>query len=131
VSSEEHALSDLPSNVRGMELVDGLPSSVASIAEFLAMAAKGYNNRLKWNEQDMFKADLMNLRHRWRSVDAVAFRAKCLAEGMRREDVSLLVEWLKKAQAGRKLVPSKSYRTFHFNPPPEATEFPSYTNDRW
>ena len=114
-----------------MELVDGLPPSVASIAEFLALNAKGYDNHLKWNEQDMFKADLMNLRHRWRSVDAVAFKSKCLAEGMRSEDVALLVDWLQKAQAGRRLVPSKSYRTFRFNPPPEDSAVPSYVNDRW
>jgi hypothetical protein len=36
-----------------------------------------------------------------------------------------------KAQAGRKLVPSKSYRGFRFNPPPEETALPSYNNDKW
>lgn len=124
-------MSDVPSMVRDMELVDGLPPSVASIATFLATKAKAYDNHLKWNEQAMFKADLMNLRHRWRSVDSIAFRSKCLAEGMRAEDVGLLVGWLEKAQAGRRLVPSKSYRGFRFNPPPEETAFPSCKNDRW
>ena len=33
-----------------MELVDGLPPSVASIAAFLATKAKAYDNHLKWNE---------------------------------------------------------------------------------
>ncbi|MDJ0379203.1 hypothetical protein [Cryobacterium sp. PH31-L1] len=114
-----------------MELVDGLPPSVASIAVFLATKAKAYNNHLKWNEQAMFKADLMNVRHRWRTVDSFAFSSKCLSEGMRNEDVELLVGWLAKAQAGRRLVPSKSYRKFRFNPPPEETVFPAYSNDRW
>ena len=124
-------MSEVPSIVRGMELVDGLPPSVASIAVFLAAKAKAYDNHLKWNEQAMFKADLMNLRHRWRAVDSVAFRCKCLAEGMRGEDVALLVGWLEKAQAGRRLVPSKSYRTFRFSPPPEETAASPYSNDRW
>ena len=70
-----------------MELVGGLPPSVASIAVFLAMQAKAHDNHLKWNEQAMFKVNLMNLRHRWWSVDAVAFRSKSLAEGMQSEDV--------------------------------------------
>ncbi|WP_139368693.1 hypothetical protein [Agreia bicolorata] len=114
-----------------MELEDGLPPSVSSIVEFLASAARGYDNHLKWNEQDMFKADLMNVRHRWRAVDADAFRSKCLSEGMRREDVGMLENWLKKAQAGRRLVPSKSYRAFIFSPAPEAAEFENCTNKRW
>jgi hypothetical protein len=45
-----------------------LPPSVVSVAEFLAMKAKGYDNHLKWNEQAMFKADLMNARRRWIGV---------------------------------------------------------------
>lgn len=114
-----------------MELVDGLPPSVASIAEYLAMMAKGYDNHLKWNEQAMFKADLMNLRHRWLRVDVAAFRKKCLDEGMRVEDVTELVDWLRKAQDGRRLVPQKSYRDFKFNPPSEHPEPFSYRNPNW
>jgi hypothetical protein len=104
-----------------MNLVDGLPPSVASIAEFLAMAAKGYNNHLKWNEQAMFKADLMNVRHRWHGVDPSALARKLEGEGMRAQDVTLLIDWLRKAQAGRRLIPQRTYRTFVFNPPPEVS----------
>lgn len=71
-----------------MNLVDGLPPSVASIAEYLAMMAKGYNNHLKWNEQAKFKADLMNARHRWLSVNPDVFAVKLRAEGMRTEDIA-------------------------------------------
>jgi len=116
-----------------MNTVDGLPPSVASIAEFLAMMAKGYNNHLKWNEQAMFKADLMNARHRWTGVDVKSFSAKLTAEGMRQEDIDELVDWLKKSQAGRRLIPQRSYRSHVFNPPPESPAPPrySYSNPRW
>jgi hypothetical protein len=121
-----------------MELVDGLPPNVAGIAEFLAMMARGYDNHLKWNEQAMFKADLMNVRERWQYVDVEAFRAKCLKEGMRREDVDELVDWLKRAKAGRRLVPTRSYRTHKFKLPDDPAEFRlgapppiSYRNPNW
>ena len=46
-----------------MELRDGLPPSVAEIIEFAGMMAEGYGY-LKWNEQAMLKADMMNARQR-------------------------------------------------------------------
>jgi hypothetical protein len=104
------------------ELVDGLPPSVASIIDHLARWAKGYDNHFKSNEQAMFKADLMNVRRRWINVDVSAFRDKCVSEGMRLEDVELLVGWLTKAKAGIRLVPQASYRTHVFNPPSEESE---------
>jgi hypothetical protein len=107
-----------------MELVDGLPPSVASIAEHLARWAKGYNNHLKWNEKAMFKADLMNARRRWHGVSPEKFAAKLRQEGMRGEDIAELIDWLKKAQAGRRLVPQRSYRHHVFGPPPEEPENP-------
>lgn len=97
-----------------------LPPSVAEIAEYLAMMAKGYDNHLKWNEQAKFKADLMNARTRWYGVAPGAFAAKLRSEGMREEDILELVDWLKRAQAGRRLVPDRTYRDFTFGPPPEA-----------
>ena len=112
-----------------MELVDGLPPSVVSIIEFLARYAKGYNNHLKWNEFAKFKGDLMNEPTRWGHVDVSAFRAKCLAEGMRAVDTDELVDYLKKRQAGRRLVPQSSYRTFKFGPPPEKPE--PYISNNW
>ena len=50
----------------------------------------------------MFKADPMNLRHRWTGVDVTAFTGKPRSEGMRQEDIAELVDWPKKAQAGRR-----------------------------
>lgn len=96
-----------------------LPPDVADIAEHLAEWARGYNNHLKWNEQSKFKADLMNARPRWRGVSPSSFAAKLKNEGMREEDVRELVDWLTRAQAGRRLVPHNSYRSFAFNPPPK------------
>lgn len=105
-----------------MKLLDELPPSVATIAEFLAMMAKGYGNHLKWNEQVMFKADLMNVRQRWLRVEPAAFAAKLREEGMRDEHATELVGWLKRAQTGRRLVRQRSYRNFKFSPPPEEPE---------
>lgn len=104
-----------------MELMDGLPPSVASIAEQLATKARGYGNHLKWNETAKFKADLMNARSRWIGVSAAAFAAKLRSEGMRDEDIAELLDWLRKAQAGRRLVPQHSYKHHIFNPAPESS----------
>jgi hypothetical protein len=45
---------------------NGLPPGISGILEYLAQAASGYGNRLKWNEVDKLKADLMNVPARWR-----------------------------------------------------------------
>ncbi|GIJ30788.1 hypothetical protein Vqi01_59500 [Micromonospora qiuiae] len=103
-----------------MANTEDLPPSVASIAEYLAMMARGYDNHLKWNEQAKFKADLMNARDRWRGVAPEAFATKLRREGMREEDILELVDWLKRAQAGRRLIPQRTYRSHTFSPPPEA-----------
>ncbi|WP_433530599.1 hypothetical protein ACQPYA_00105 [Micromonospora sp. CA-263727] len=103
-----------------MAHAEDIPPSVASIAEYLAMMARGYENHLKWNEQAKFKADLMNARDRWLGITPDAFVAKLRREGMREEDILELVDWLKRAQAGRRLVPQRTYRDHIFSPPPEA-----------
>ncbi|MFI7307357.1 hypothetical protein ACIBM8_29530 [Micromonospora aurantiaca] len=102
-----------------MAHAEDLPLSVASIAECLAMMARGYDNHLKWNEQAKFKADLMNARERWGGVAPEAFATKLRREGMREEDILELVDWLKRAQAGRRLIPQRAYRDHTFSPPPE------------
>ena len=99
-----------------MESVDGLPPSVARIAEHLAQWPKGYDNHLKWNEKAKFKADLMNARRRWGAVKPEAFAAKLRKERMRGEDLPELIDWLKKTQAGRRLVPQSGYRGHDFGP---------------
>ena len=107
-----------------------LPPSVVGIIEYLAMMARGYDNHLKWNEQAKFKADLMHVRHRWTPVNTAAFRARCLREGMREEDVAELVDWLDKAKAGRRLVPQRSYRDFRFMTPAENPAPPHVSSRR-
>ncbi len=98
-----------------------LPDHINEIIEYLAGWAKGYNNRLKWNEVAKLKSEMMEVRERWTKdrapVDAV--RAKCLDAGMTAEDTQTIVELLRKVQAGRRLVPQRSYKGFRFNTPVE------------
>lgn len=114
-----------------MELIDGLPPSVAEFASYLARLAKGYDNQLKWNEEAKFKADLMNARHRWHGVSPDLFAAKLREEGMRGEDIAMLLEWLKKAQAGRRLVPQWSYKDYTFGPVDDPDYPPLITSPDW
>lgn len=107
-----------------------LPPDVAGIAEHLAEWARGYNNHLKWDEQAKFKADLMNASLRWRGVSPTSFAAKLRNQGMREEDIKELVDWLSRAQAGRRLVPHRSYRSFVFSPPPKPAGAP-FSNPAW
>ncbi|WP_020101071.1 hypothetical protein [Mycobacterium sp. 360MFTsu5.1] len=97
-----------------------LPDDVEQIIEHLARWAKGYRNRLKWNEEAKFKSDLMEVRDRWSAdrVPAPAFHDRCIAHGMTKDDADTLTGHLKKAQAGRRLIPQHSYRGFRFSPDP-------------
>ena len=95
---------------------NGLPQHVNKILEYLAMTAQGYGNHLKWNEEAKLKADLMNVKSRWRGVSVSAVRDRCRALGMREEDITLIVDLVTRAQAGRRLVPQRSYRDFQFEP---------------
>jgi hypothetical protein len=95
---------------------NGLPQDVNQILEYLAMMAQGYNNHLKWNEEAKLKADLMNAKPRWRGVPVIEIRDRCRALGMREEDVTLIVDLVTRAQAGRRLIPQRSYRDFRFDP---------------
>jgi hypothetical protein len=45
-----------------------LPNGISQILQYLAQMARGYDNRLKWNEVAKLKADLMNVRDRWLGV---------------------------------------------------------------
>ncbi|WP_374928609.1 hypothetical protein [Kytococcus sedentarius] len=88
-----------------------LPESVVKIVDYLARMSAVYGH-MKWNERDQFKADLMVNPKRWRGVDPGAFRDTCLAEGMRAEDVDELVDYLRRAQDGRRLRPPKGTGPF-------------------
>jgi hypothetical protein len=94
---------------------DDLPNGIPEILQYLALAARGYDNHLKWNEVAKLKADLMNVRARWRGVSVREIADRCRTLGMRNEDVAEIVTLVKKAQEGRRLVPQKTYRDFRFN----------------
>ena len=94
--------------------MNGLPKDVVSILEYLAMMAAGYDNHLKWNEEAKLKADLMNTPERWRGVAVGDIATRCRALGMREDDVDLITDLVRRAQAGRRLIAEKSYRDFRF-----------------
>jgi len=94
-----------------------MPNGIPEILEYLARMAQGYNNHLKWNEVAKLKADLMNVRQRWLRVPVGDIAVRCRTLGMGEEDVAQITDLLRKAQAGRRLIPDKSYRSFRFNQP--------------
>jgi hypothetical protein len=96
---------------------DDLPDGIREILEYLAQMARGYDNHLKWNEVDKLKADLMNARVRWREITVSQVAARCRALGMRAEDIVTITDLITRAQAGRRLVPGRTYRDFRFNQP--------------
>lgn len=98
---------------------DALPADIEQILEYIAMMARGYDTGLKWNEEAKLKADMMNVRHRWTRDRApiATVEARCLQLGMSREDTATVIDLLTRTQAGRRLVPQRSYRDFKFNPP--------------
>jgi len=59
----------------------------------------------------------MNVRARWLGVSVSEIANRCRTLGMRDEDVAEVANLVEKAQAGRRLVPQKTYRNFRFNPP--------------
>lgn len=106
----------------GPETMNALPSGINSILEFLASAAAGYGNKLKWNEQAMLKADLMNVQQRWTGVSVAQVGARCQQLGMRIEDVDLIKDLITRAQAGRRLIAQRTYRDFRFRTPVDQLE---------
>lgn len=96
-------------SVRHMTQHDLAPD-IVTILEHLARWARGYDNHLKWNEEAKLKADLMNSRAQWLGFSAAAVRTKCIALGMREEDANLIADLVSKAQAGKRLIPKRSYR---------------------
>jgi hypothetical protein len=96
-------------------VTNNLPNGIPEILQHLAEMARGYDNRLKWNEVAKLKADLMNVPVRWRGVSVIEIADYCRTLGMRDEDVAEVADLVGKAQAGRRLVPQKTYRDFRFN----------------
>lgn len=108
-----------------------LPPDIVDILEGLAIMAKGYDNYLKWNEEAMLKADLMNNRRYWKGFPAKAVRDKCLELGMRGEDADRIFDYVSRAQAGRRLIPDRGYKDHRFKherDEPTEQPFPSADN---
>lgn len=100
-----------------------LPRDVESIFEYLQVRIEGYGY-LKWNEEAMMKADMMNVRHRWIGVNRQAFARRCRDVGMTPKETAKMVDYLKRTQEGRRLVPQQGYRDFRFNSEPEPRDEP-------
>jgi hypothetical protein len=96
---------------------NNLPNGIPEILQYLAQMARGYDNHLKWNEVAKLKADLMNVPARWRGVSIIEIADYCRTLGMRDEDVAEVADLVGKVQAGRRLVPQKTYHDFRFNQP--------------
>lgn len=109
-----------------------LPADVEGIFDYLQVRVEGYGH-LKWNEVAMMKADMMNVRRRWLGIDVAEYRARCQSAGMTRKETDEMVDYLKRTQAGKRLIPQSGYRDFRFKPEPQrprsTTATPTTTRD--
>jgi hypothetical protein len=96
------------------KLLEQLPNGVDGILEHIAHMAAGYSTGLKWNEEDMLKADMMNRPERWIPITVDQVRAKCRALGMRADDVDKVAGFLQRRKDGRRFNVRSSYRTHQF-----------------
>ena len=92
-----------------------MPKDIERILEHIALMARGYDNRMKWNEEAKLKSDMMRRIDRWRLVATKQIREKCLALGMRVEDVETICDMHSRRLTGRRLVSQHSYEGFEFN----------------
>lgn len=92
-----------------------LANGVEGILEYAAGMAAGYSSGLKWNEEDMLKADMMNRPERWEPITVEQVRAKCRELGMRPKDVDTVAGYLQRRKDGRRFNVRSSYRDFQFN----------------
>ena len=93
-----------------------LPEDINRIVDYLAGVAEGYGGELKSDEVAKLKSDMMQMRGRWNvhRVSARALSAKCRAAGLSGEDTAVVIDLLRRVQAGGYLVPQSSYRGFRF-----------------
>lgn len=105
---------------------------IEGIFEYLQGSVAGYGH-LKWNEVAMMKADMMNMRPRWLGVDVHAFRARCVRAGMTDKETAEMVDYLRRTQAGKRLVPQRTYRDFRFaqDPPEPENGVGPVTSRQW
>jgi hypothetical protein len=94
----------------------GRPADVNEISELISQWVKLSGGHFSWVEQSKVKADMMNVPTRWRAsrVTPSALRERCQAVGLSAADAAKIADWLGWVQAGRRLVPHRSYRAFHF-----------------
>lgn len=91
-----------------------LPANIDHILKYLADYAAGYSTGLKWNEEAKLKSDLMENRHLWMNVNTGLIQDRLEELGMSDEDIRTVLDFVKRAQAGRRLVPEHSYKGFKF-----------------
>ncbi|MFE9855626.1 hypothetical protein [Streptomyces sp. NPDC005780] len=95
-----------------------LPPDVDAFMDFIGQNIE-LSGDLVWQERDRLKSDMMLVPNRWAPsrVSPEAFRSKCEVVGMTSEDVAEVVDWLRRAQSGRRLRPQhiKDYR-WHQDP---------------
>lgn len=104
-----------PATVALKSVGELLPNGVDGILEYVAKMAAGYSTGLKWNEEDMLKADMMNRPERWAPITVEQVRAKCRALGMRPKDGDTVTGFLQRRKDGRRFNVRSSYRDFQFN----------------
>lgn len=92
-----------------------LPGGVERILEYVASMAAGYSSGLKWNEEDMLKADMMNCPERWTPVTVEQVRTKCRELKMRPHDVDTVAGFLQRRKDGRRFNVRSSYKDFQFS----------------
>jgi hypothetical protein len=99
-------------------MATALPPDITTIISWLAGEAAKYGGKLKFNEVDRFKSDLMLRPGRWLPdrVLATEFGAGCISAGLSSEDTAKLVDFLRRRQGGRRLVVGSRFsRGFTFD----------------
>ncbi len=93
-----------------------LPGDISQIVDHLALTAKGYGGKMKSDEVAKLKSDMMQMRGRWNvhRVSGTALSKKCRAAGLSDEDTALVIDLLRRVQAGGYFVPQSSFRGFRF-----------------
>lgn len=87
-----------------------LPPDVDQILELLGAAAQP-TGRVRRREEDRVKADMMNKRDLWMTVDPRAFQIRCYEVGLTSASTGALVRLLRLLQQGRSLRPrDKSFQ---------------------
>ncbi|WP_280215813.1 hypothetical protein [Nocardia cyriacigeorgica] len=93
-----------------------IPGDIAKIMDHIGRKASGYGY-LKWNEQAMLKADMMNVPERWGAhrISPDRLEREALDVGLTAKEAAELADWLRRRQSGKRLVPQAHYRTWKFN----------------